>query len=142
MVFPGIWFIFGGQNRGPYNREPVYLLHPSIQRPCMMTRLRWRLVVPKRRRMSQKGRSGRTQFLPHPVIRRRRRRSAPSASFCTAPTVAAPLSLPLPLLLSIYPPIRSPDSIAPRGRRAASVPLAPPSSSVFLMTASEEEMKS
>ena len=25
MVFPGIWFIFGCQNRGPYNREPVYL---------------------------------------------------------------------------------------------------------------------
>ena len=25
MVFPGIWFIFGGQNRGPYNREPVYI---------------------------------------------------------------------------------------------------------------------
>ena len=24
MVFPGIWFIFGGQNRVPYNREPVY----------------------------------------------------------------------------------------------------------------------
>ena len=25
MVFPGIWFIFGGQNRVPYNREPVYI---------------------------------------------------------------------------------------------------------------------
>ena len=24
MVFPGIWFIFWGQNRVPYNREPVY----------------------------------------------------------------------------------------------------------------------
>ena len=24
MVFTGIWFIFRGQNRVPYNREPVY----------------------------------------------------------------------------------------------------------------------
>ena len=30
MVFPGIWFIFGGQNRVPYNREPVYLITREI----------------------------------------------------------------------------------------------------------------
>ena len=27
MVFPGIWFIFGGQNRGPYNRESVFYIN-------------------------------------------------------------------------------------------------------------------
>ena len=100
---------------------------PSI--PAKETRVR----KGKRRSGERRRRRRRTQFLPHPhPVIRRRRRCPVSASFCTAPAV--PLSLPRSsFLLSIYPPIRSPDSLAPaekEGAVLASLPLAllPPSS--------------
>ena len=132
-------------------------------RPCMMTQLRWRLVFPQRKRESEKGRHGgrqrgparegrRTQFLPHrsshPPRSRPTRRLLLFAPLLPSHSSSSPSFslLPSPLPLSIYPLIRSPDSLAPRGRRLPSSlrPSPTPSLSpcVFNDSRREGEMKS